>query len=91
MPRRAPPRTRKRARLPQYESQAYRRLLRQLASGVRAQRTGRGWTQEEAAHRADMILRQYQRLESGEVNATLTSLARLCDGFGVGIHDLFVR
>jgi hypothetical protein len=38
-----------------------------------------------------MILRQYQRLESGEVNATLTSLARLCDGFGVGVHDLFER
>ena len=50
---------------------------------LRAARDERGWTQEEAGARCGMAMQQYQRIEAGRVNLTFTSLARLCEGFGV--------
>ncbi len=31
----------------------------------------------------EMAMQQYQRIEAGRVNLTFTTLARLCEGFGV--------
>jgi DNA-binding Xre family transcriptional regulator len=86
---RSQPKRRRIAREPQYRSPAYLRLLDQLAEGVSALRSHRGWTQEEAADRASMGLRHFQAVEGQESNVTLTTLARLCEGFGVEIRDLF--
>lgn len=83
------PRRRNPARAEQYRSDAYRDLLARLLVNVRAVRNERGWTQEEAAHACGIATRILQRVEAGEVNLTLTSLARLCDGFAVDAGRLF--
>lgn len=77
------PRRRRAERLPQYEGAIYRALLRRFATRLRALREAQGWTQEEAGARCGMAMQQYQRIEAGRVNLTFTSLARLCEGFGV--------
>ncbi|WP_084737932.1 helix-turn-helix domain-containing protein [Cystobacter ferrugineus] len=82
------PRTRRPERAEQYESAAYRELQARLATAVRRLREERGWTQEEAAHRCGMTTRLFQRVEGADVNLTFTSLARLCEGFGVDVVQL---
>jgi transcriptional regulator with XRE-family HTH domain len=77
------PRRRRAERLPQYEGAVYRALLRRFTVRLRALRDERGWTQEEAGARCEMAMQQYQRIEAGRVNLTFTTLARLCEGFGV--------
>ena len=83
------PKRRRVAREPQYQSPTYLRLLDQLAAGVSGLRSQRRWTQEEAADKASMGLRHFQAVEGQESNVTLTTLARLCEGFEVEIRDLF--
>jgi len=82
------PRRRRAERLPQYEGATYRALLRRFSARLRALRENHGWTQEEAGARCEMAMQQYQRIEAGQVNITLTTLARLCDGFAVDAVDL---
>jgi transcriptional regulator with XRE-family HTH domain len=52
-------------------------------------RAEKGWTQEEAAHRCGMTTRHLQSVEGEDVNATLTTLARLSEGFEVDVAQLF--
>jgi transcriptional regulator with XRE-family HTH domain len=78
-------------RAAQYESAAYSTIQARLAGNVEHLRGTMGWTQEEAAHRCEMATRQYQHVEHGTANVTLTTLARLTDGFGVDVEALFVR
>lgn len=68
---------------------ASKRLTERLASALRHERRERGWTQEEAAERAKMHLRHYQKIEEGSVNTTLYTLERLCAAFGVDVRRLF--
>jgi transcriptional regulator with XRE-family HTH domain len=75
-----------RARL--YESPVYKDLQMRLAANVRRIRTGKGWTQEEAAHRCSMPLRLYQGVEGGTANTTLVTIARLVEGLEVDAADL---
>jgi transcriptional regulator with XRE-family HTH domain len=63
-------------------SPAERRFRQRLAANVRQLRTAQGMTVEEAAGRAGMHWRHLQKIEAGEVNATLRTLARLADALG---------
>lgn len=77
------------SRAPQYESARYADLLARLSANVRRLRAERGWTQEETAHRCGrMSTYLFQLVESGTTNATATTLARLCDGFGLDVVAL---
>ena len=84
-------RQRRAERAAQYESAAYNELLERLAHNVLRLRRARKWTQEEAAHQTGMSTRLFQRIEAGETNVTLTTLARLIEGFGVEAVDLLRR
>jgi hypothetical protein len=74
-----------RARAPQPR----RRLRQKLAANVRRLREGAGLTLEEAAHRAGLHWRHWQKVEAGEVNLTLASLVRLAGALGVEAAGLF--
>jgi ribosome-binding protein aMBF1 (putative translation factor) len=88
MPRPKAERRRRPERAEQYESAAYRELQERLATAVRHLRGEKGWTQEEAAHRCGMTTRLLQRVEGSDVNLTLTTLARLCEGLEVDATQL---
>lgn len=84
-------RQRRAERAAQYESAAYSAIQARLAGNVEHLRDQKGWTQEEAAHRCEMATRQYQHVEHGTANVTLTTLARLAEGFEVDVEALFLR
>lgn len=65
-----------------------RRLRRTLAANLRRHRADARLTLEEASHRAGMHWRHWQKLEAGEVNATLRTLARLGDALGTAPFEL---
>lgn len=68
-----------------------RELRRLLAANVHRYRGTLGLTVEAAAERADLDRRHWQKVEAGEVNATLRTLARLSRALGVAVPLLFVE
>lgn len=56
---------------------------------MREVRRERGWTQEQAAERLQLDVRELRRVESGRVNMTVASLARLARGLGTTVRALF--
>ena len=82
-------RRRRAERVFEYERPGFRELTARLASNVRLLREERAWTQEEAAERARMATPLLQRVEAGATNATLITVAKLCDGFEVDVRRLF--
>lgn len=65
-------------------------LQRRLAASLRRLREARRWGQEEAAWRANVTVRAYQRLESGAgANPTTSTLSRICAAFEADIRDLW--
>lgn len=79
----AKPRQRRTERLGQYESPLYQELVARFTANLRQFRETRGWTQEEAGGRCGMVMQQFQRIESGKMNLTFTTLARVAGGFEV--------
>ena len=59
-----------------------------MAANVRALRTLRGLSIEEAAHEGDLHWRHWQKVEAGEVGATLRTLAKLAVALDVPPADL---
>lgn len=55
----------------------YQRVLKRLASSLKRRRAELSMTQEDVADRLGMVVRQYQKIESGEVNVTLRTLTRI--------------
>jgi len=64
-------------------------LQTRLAETLRQLRAEREWSQETAAEAAGMSPRHYQKIESEEVSATVGTLEKLCEGFGVDVGELF--
>jgi transcriptional regulator with XRE-family HTH domain len=60
-----------------------RELMLQLGGNVQRLRLKRGWTQEYLAELADVDLSYAQRVERGEINLTVSSLANFADTLGV--------
>ena len=69
-------------------TRAERKLRLLLAQNVRRRRELAKLTLEEAAHRAGMAWRHLQKVEAGEVNATLRTLVRLADALAVTPAEL---
>jgi transcriptional regulator with XRE-family HTH domain len=51
--------------------------LRNLGANVRRERVRRGLTQAELAEKADLALRNIQRIEAGEINILVTTALRI--------------
>ena len=60
----------------------------QLASTLRSMRTDRGETQEDLAHRADLTVAAYARIERGHANPTWTTVRRIAIALGVTLSEL---
>jgi ribosome-binding protein aMBF1 (putative translation factor) len=60
-----------------------RELMLHLGGNVQRLRLKRGWTQEYLAELAIVDLSYAQRVERGEINVTLSSLANFADALGV--------
>jgi transcriptional regulator with XRE-family HTH domain len=58
-------------------------LYTRLAVNVRRLRKERNWTFKVTADMTGIHIRQLQKIEAGEANASLMSLARLACGFRV--------
>jgi transcriptional regulator with XRE-family HTH domain len=72
----------------QYRSKAYLDLQQRIAGNLRQLRREYGWTQEDAAASCEMSVRLYQRVEGEGGNVTLTTMARLLEGFDIDPVDL---
>lgn len=59
-----------------------------LARNIRARRHALGMSAREVSARAGLHLRLWQKLEGGETNATLATLAKVCEALGVDIVEL---
>jgi transcriptional regulator with XRE-family HTH domain len=67
----------------------YIEMQTRLVEHLRRLREAKGWTQTEAATRLGMKVQQFQQIEAGTNNATMVTLARVAEGFGVDIVELF--
>jgi DNA-binding XRE family transcriptional regulator len=66
-------------------------LRRRLGYNARRLRDAAGLTQTEAAERVGLGLRQWQKIEACQSNATLSTLVRIAAAFEVDIAELFRR
>lgn len=69
------------------------RPSQRIAFGARLRelRSGRGWSQEEFAHRAHLDRTYVSGVERGVRNPTLDVITRLADTLEVEVADLFPR
>ena len=51
--------------------------LSRFGANVRRERTARNLTQEKLAERADLNIRTLQKIEAGELNVLITTVARI--------------
>jgi len=64
------------------------RLRRALAANVRRVRDGAGLSLHDAAERAELHWRHWQKVEAGEANATLNTIAKIAFALDVDPLDL---
>lgn len=82
---------RKASRAGLFTTEAYRAVRERLAANARRLREARGWTQEEAAERCgELHPTLYRSVEAGRPNATVLTISRLCQGFGVDVAEFFL-
>ena len=63
-------------------------MLREAGKRIAAARETLGLTQEEAADRAGIDYKRWQRLEGGTVNATLRTLLRVAEGLEMNVWTM---
>ena len=68
-----------------------RQILEAIGARIERARRAAGLTQEDAAHRARIDYKRWQRLESGDVNATVRTLVRVAKALGVDFWTLVTR
>ena len=66
------------------------RLMRRLKRNVRAFRRAMNLTVKAAAARAHVHWRYWQRIEAGEVNATIPKITRMANALGVEPQHLLL-
>jgi DNA-binding XRE family transcriptional regulator len=65
-------------------------IRRSFARNVHRLRGRRQLTQQSLAERAGLVTRHIQKIEAGEVNATLNTIGRVAFGLEVEVPELFV-
>lgn len=73
------------------DSPRYTAELRLLGERVRALRTARKWTLEQAAEAMNLDLKHLQKVEAGFINVTMVTLVRIVEGFNEPLAALFKR
>ncbi len=61
----------------------------QFGARVRQLRTGKGWSQEELADRAELHRTYIGSIERGEQNISLINIERIATTLGVSLAELF--
>jgi transcriptional regulator with XRE-family HTH domain len=56
---------------------------------IRARRKAKGWILEDLARETGLSIQTLSKVENGNDNTTLKSLALIARAFGCGIRDLF--
>jgi transcriptional regulator with XRE-family HTH domain len=70
---------------------AYRDGLVRLGRRLRALRTKRGWTLEQAEENLAFDWKHLGKLETGKLNVTVGTLLRLAAGYGVDLQIRLVK
>ena len=74
------------------EGPGYRSVVERVAANVRQLRQARGWTQDELAERCGGLdLTVLRAIENGRANLTAITVARLCEGLGVDVSEVFAE
>ena len=66
------------------------RVLKDVGRRIAAARHEADLTQETAASKAGIDVKRWQRIEAGEVNATIRTLVRVSAALGTTLWDLLV-
>jgi len=67
------------------------RILREIGRRIQTRRAAAGLTQEAAAAKAGIDYKRWQKLEMGEVNATVRTLVRVAGAVGESLWDLLAK
>lgn len=70
------------------QEQRIRRVFKRLSAALKQRRQELGLTQEAVAERLGIVARQYQKIESGNVNLTLKTLIRVSWALDIELRDL---
>ena len=57
--------------------------LASLSKNIKAARATTGMTQEEVAHAAGLAVAQYRKIENGQTNATIKTVAKIAAALGL--------
>lgn len=63
-------------------------ILRQIGRRIRAAREKKGWFQRDLAEAADLPVRTVGRIERGEVDVRLSTLAKIARALRLSLKDL---
>lgn len=65
------------------------KIVELVGSRIREYRKGKGLSQEELAHRAELHTAHLGRIERGEKNPTLESIEKIVNALGITFEELF--
>lgn len=63
-------------------------LSKQVGEKIRATRDSQGMLQRDLAHKAGVPVRTVGRIERGEVDVRLSTLAKIAAALGISVRDL---